>query len=74
MHNKELFAMYYCPKCKSQEIFPEVGGYVGSIYICKDCGYRGSFVLEVDSSDGIKNVEREERVHTRPVRSHTKER
>jgi len=41
----ELFTMFYCPKCKSQEIFPEVGGYVGSIYVCKDCGYRGSFVL-----------------------------
>lgn len=65
--------MFYCPKCKSQEIFPEVGGYVGSIYICKDCGYRGSFVLEVDSVEGIKNVEKEERALKRPVRSHTKE-
>jgi len=38
-------------------------GYVGSIYICKDCGYRGSFVLEVDSPDAIKNVEKENRDH-----------
>ena len=65
--------MFSCPKCKSQQIFPEVGGYVGSIYVCKDCGYRGSFVLEVDSVEGIKNVEKEERAHKRPVRSHTKE-
>jgi len=69
----DLFTMFYCPKCKSQEIFPEVGGYVGSIYICKDCRYRGSFVLEVDSAEGIKNVEKEERMHKRPIRSHTKE-
>ena len=72
MHNKELFAMYYCPKCKSQEIFPEVGGYVGSIFICKDCGYRGSFVLEVDSPEGIKNVEREERASKKLPRTPAK--
>jgi len=72
MHHKEFFGMFYCPKCKSQEIFPEAGGYVGSIYVCKDCGYRGSFVLEVDSPEGMKNVERDERVHKRPVRSHTR--
>ncbi len=64
--------MFYCPKCKSQQIFPEVGGYVGSIYICKDCGYRGSFVLEVDSPEGIKNVEREERAPKKPLRTPTK--
>lgn len=73
MDNKEFFVMYYCPKCKSPEIFPEVGGYIGSIFICKDCGYRGSFVLEVDSPDGITKIEREEKRHKRPVRSHTKE-
>jgi transposase-like protein len=44
----ELFTMFYCPVCKSQEIFPVVGGYVGQVYLCKDCGYRGSFVLEID--------------------------
>lgn len=65
--------MFYCPKCKSQEVFPEVGGYVGSIYICKDCGYRGSFVLEVDSPEGIKNVEKEERAQKKSARSSVKE-
>ncbi len=65
--------MFYCPKCKSQEVFPEVGGYVGSIYICKDCGYRGSFVLEVDSPEGIKNVEKEERAQKKSGRSSGKE-
>ena len=43
--------MFYCPSCKSQEIFAVVGGYVGQIYLCKDCGYRGSFVLEIDDED-----------------------
>lgn len=40
--------MFYCPKCKSQEIYAVAGGYIGQVYLCKDCGYRGSFVLEID--------------------------
>jgi len=51
--------MFYCPVCKSQEIFPVVGGYVGSIYLCKDCGYRGSFVLEIDDPAALKEADRE---------------
>jgi len=51
--------MFYCPVCKSQEIFPVVGGYVGSLYLCKDCGYRGSFVLEIDDPAALKEADRE---------------
>jgi transposase-like protein len=40
--------MLYCPACKSRNIFPVAGGYIGQVYLCKDCKYRGSFVLEVD--------------------------
>jgi transposase-like protein len=47
----ELLSMFYCPKCKSQEIYAVAGGYVGQVYLCKDCGYRGSFVLEIDDAD-----------------------
>ena len=43
--------MFYCPVCKSQEIYAVAGGYVGQVYLCKDCGYRGSFVLEIDGDD-----------------------
>ena len=42
--------MFYCPKCKSQEIYAVAGGYIGQVYLCKDCGYRGSFVLEIDDT------------------------
>jgi transposase-like protein len=55
--------MFYCPVCKSQEIFPVVGGYVGQIYLCKDCGYRGSFVLEIDSADAFREMEKDENEH-----------
>ena len=51
--------MYYCPVCKSQEIFPVMGGYVGSVYLCKDCGYRGSFVLEIDDPTALIEADRE---------------
>jgi transposase-like protein len=50
--------MFYCPVCKSQEIFPVVGGYVGQVYLCKDCGYRGSFVLEIDDTQVINESEK----------------
>jgi predicted RNA-binding Zn-ribbon protein involved in translation (DUF1610 family) len=47
----ELLTMLYCPSCKSDQIFPVAGGYMGQVYLCKKCGYRGSFVLEADASD-----------------------
>jgi transposase-like protein len=60
----ELFTMFYCPVCKSQEIYPVVGGYVGQIYLCKDCGYRGSFVLETDDDEPGKTREKAKKRHT----------
>jgi len=53
--------MYYCPRCKSQEIYAVAGGYMGQVYRCKDCGYRGSFVLEVDDSDCHKEKEKKDK-------------
>jgi len=47
----ELFTMFYCPVCKSQEIYAVAGGYIGQVYLCKSCGYRGSFILEIDDED-----------------------
>jgi hypothetical protein len=43
--------MFYCPKCKSQEIYAVAGGYMGQVYLCKKCGYRGSFILEIDDGE-----------------------
>lgn len=43
--------MLCCPVCKSRNIFPVAGGYIGQVYLCKDCRYRGSFVLEVDDEE-----------------------
>jgi len=46
--------MLYCPVCKSRDIFAVVGGYMGQVYLCKNCGYRGSFVLKTDNGDDQK--------------------
>lgn len=44
--------MLHCPRCRSTDIFAEVGGYMGSMYHCKRCGYQGAFVVEYDEPGG----------------------
>jgi uncharacterized protein YbaR (Trm112 family) len=56
----ELLNMLYCPVCKSRDIFPVAGGYIGQVYLCKSCKYRGSFVLETDEADEIPTGEKEQ--------------
>jgi transposase-like protein len=53
--------MFYCPRCKSQEIYAVAGGYIGQVYLCKDCGYRGSFVLDVEDAGCLGKTEREKK-------------
>jgi transposase-like protein len=43
--------MLRCPSCGSSEIYPVVGGYIGQVYLCKACRYRGSLVVEVDEDE-----------------------
>lgn len=35
-----------CPNCKSPDIYLWLGGNLGIIYKCKNCGYRGPIILE----------------------------
>ncbi|HVN65806.1 MAG TPA: hypothetical protein VMT31_04215 [Methanomicrobiales archaeon] len=44
--------MLCCPRCGSTGIFLETGGYTGTIYRCKKCGYRGAFILEIEDERG----------------------
>ena len=37
-----------CPACGSADIYYEVGGYAGTVYHCKECGYIGAFVIEAN--------------------------
>ncbi len=52
--------MLYCPVCKSHDIFPVAGGYMGQVYLCKNCRYRGTFVLETDEADETPAGEKEQ--------------
>jgi hypothetical protein len=48
-----------CPSCRSTEIYAIAGGYIGQVYRCKECGYRGSFVLEISEGDQDLTKDRE---------------
>ncbi|WP_317065313.1 hypothetical protein [Methanoculleus caldifontis] len=41
----------HCPICNSTEVYPIAGGYIGCIYRCKRCGYRGALVVEYNDED-----------------------
>lgn len=36
----------YCPVCGSHRLHYYLGFKAGQMYICKDCGYRGTLVVE----------------------------
>jgi len=41
-----------CPKCLSTEIYPEVRfGVFPTTYRCKDCGYAGTLIIEVEPKE-----------------------
>ncbi len=53
----------FCPKCGSPDIFWASGlAQLWSIWQCRDCGYRGAFIIE----DG-KLAERIRADHTRKI-------
>ena len=41
----------HCPVCNAPEVYPIAGGYIGWVYRCKRCGYRGALVVEYDDED-----------------------
>ncbi len=47
-----------CPVCKSTEITLDTGGITGK-YMCKNCGYVGSFVLELSEGEYKEMIEGE---------------
>jgi len=42
---------YCCPVCGSSEIYQVAGGYIGQVFVCKQCEYRGSLVVEMDDEE-----------------------
>jgi len=43
--------MLRCPVCGSKRVFMDLGGYIGTRYRCKDCGYRGALVIEEEDEE-----------------------
>ena len=37
-----------CPICGGPKLYYEVGGKIGFVYHCKNCGYIGSFIIEAN--------------------------
>ena len=40
-----------CPMCGSRNVYVVDGGLMGMIYRCKECGYEGSFIVEIDEDE-----------------------
>ena len=47
-----------CPICGSAKLYYEVGGKIGFVYHCKNCGYIGSFIIEANEEmvQALKNL------------------
>ncbi|MHC1574471.1 MAG: hypothetical protein ACXQTY_01515 [Candidatus Methanogasteraceae archaeon] len=63
---KGICGIKVCPFCggtveyagiSAGHIFPEA--HTGQMYLCKRCGYQGSFILEADDVREIKEIEKE---------------
>ncbi len=48
-----------CPQCGSREISLYMGGVTGVQYECKQCGYRGSIIIETDEFEQKKYKKRD---------------
>jgi len=46
----ELKRVRICPHCKGSRITLFMGGYLGKIYRCPDCGYQGPVTIELEKA------------------------
>ena len=60
-----------CPVCKSREVELDAGGYTGK-YFCKNCGYVGSYVLEMTEGEYKEMREKEKFERKEDVKSKPK--
>jgi len=60
---KSMQGFQICPVCggkteyagiSSGHIFPAI--HTGQMYICRECGYQGSFIIEVDDLDDVSKI------------------
>ncbi len=53
-----------CPVCQSTDVELDMGGYTGKYY-CKNCGYVGSYILEMTESEYKEMIEGEKELRKR---------
>ena len=62
---KHMQGIQICPLCggkteyagiSSGHIFPAV--HTGQMYVCRECGYQGSFIIEVDGPDEVRKMKK----------------
>ena len=60
---KPMQGIQICPVCggkteyagiSSGHIFPAL--HTGQMYVCSECGYQGSFIIEVDGPDDVRKM------------------
>ncbi len=60
---KPMQGLQICPFCggkieyagiSSGHIFPAI--HTGQMYVCRECGYQGSFIIEVDDLDDVREI------------------
>lgn len=49
---RETFLL--CPQCRSIHVYLVAGMITGQVYRCKDCGYQGSLIFEVDAPEATE--------------------
>jgi len=50
--------------CGSPEIYEKAGGYMGSLYRCKQCGYSGALVIEANEKLALELEEQYSKSHS----------
>ncbi|HEY9205743.1 MAG TPA: hypothetical protein VIO58_07450 [Candidatus Methanoperedens sp.] len=73
---KPVLGYQICPFCggnveyagiSSGHIFPGIN--TGQMYVCRECGYQGSFIIEVDDPDDVWNIREELRINSEGIKT-----
>ncbi|MFH1544715.1 MAG: hypothetical protein ABIE23_01295 [archaeon] len=51
----------FCPQCYSTELYWFMGGRLGDIYKCRECGYQG--IALVGDEEFIKELKEKEKIN-----------
>ncbi len=73
---KPVFGYKICPFCggnveyagiSSGHIFPAIN--TGQMYVCRECGYKGGFIMEVDDLDDAGEIREELKVNSDGIKT-----